>query len=439
MKFSRYNLKFEFEGKEYVYNTLSTALVEIDKVIANSIESNDISVLDSMYINELSQLHFVVEDEANEEMEYMYYFNSMKYRMGAKSLGLIFIPTYSCNLSCSYCLQGMKKDKKIISDEDLAHVLSFVEKRLNESKEDAVTISKINVTIYGGEPLVAKDQVISFCNRLYAIAESEGIEPNVQIISNCTLLDDEVIELMKRYNISIQVSIDGNKNEHDKTRIKHDGGGTFDTIVEKLKKLNDMGLKKNVVIRINVNENNVESAEEIMSMLREFSDDIYFAFVSKYRGFNDNFDLCLSKQGYSEILTKKLYPIYEKFGFPVYRPFGKEAPCSICTENRFVVDANLDVYKCEVLVNQPDAKVGVIDDDGNVVYNSNFYKQMAVSPDRNAKCVECKLLPLCGGGCVGKEYLNRAMKNSDFDCYHCKMQERDLMFYLRDFVKRFQG
>lgn len=438
MKFSRYNLKFEFGGKEYVYNTLSTALVEIDKMIADSIESNDISNLDSMYINELSQLHFVVEDEAKEEMEYMYYFNSMKYRIGSKSLGLIFIPTYSCNLSCPYCLQGMKKDKKIISDEDLARVLSFVEKRLNDSKKDAIPISKINATIYGGEPLMAKQQVISFCNRLQAIAESKGIEQSIQIISNCTLLDDEIMDLMKKHNIGVQVSIDGNKTEHDKTRTKYDGSGTFDMIVEKLKKLNNKGLKKNVVIRINVNENNVESAEEIMSMLREYSDDIYFAFVSRYRGFNDSFDLCLADHGYSEILTKKIYPIYEKFGLPVYRPFGKEAPCSICTENRYVVDANLDVYKCEVLVNRPDTKVGVIDDSGNVVYNSNFYKQMSVSPDRNAKCMECKLLPLCGGGCVGKEYINRTLKNSDFDCYHCKMQERDLMIYLRDFVKRIQ-
>lgn len=438
MKFSIYNIKLEFEGKEYVYNTLSTALVEINETIANSIESNDVSKLDSNYIHELRRLRFIVEDGANEELEYMYYFNSIKYRLGAKSLGLIFIPTYSCNLSCPYCLQGMKKDKKIISNEDLDRVLSFVKNRLSESGKEGVTIGKMNVTIYGGEPLMAKRQVIAFCDSLHAIAESDGVELNIQIISNCTLLDDEMMELMKRYNISVQVSIDGNKNEHDKTRIRHDGSGTFDIIVEKLRKMNAKGLKKNVVIRINVNENNVESAEEVMSLLREYSDDIYFAFVDKYRGFNDGFDLCLSNQSYSEILTKKIYPIYEKFALPVYRPFGKEAPCSICTENRYVVDANLDVYKCEILVNQPDAKVGVIDNEGNVIYNNNFYKQMSVSPDRNVKCRECRLLPLCGGGCVGKEYLNKTLKNSDFDCYHCKMQEKDLMIYLKDYIKRMQ-
>ena len=439
MKFSRYNIKFEFDGKEYVYNTLSTALVEINETIADSMESNDISKLDSDYIHELSRLHFVVEDRANEEMEYMYFFNSMKYRLGAKSMGLIFIPTYSCNLSCPYCLQGMKKDKKIISNEDLNRLLSFVKNRLSEARKETVAIGKMNVTIYGGEPLMAKSQVIAFCDHLHAIAESEGVAMNIQIISNCTLLDDEMMDLMKKYNISIQVSIDGNKNEHDKTRIKHDGSGTFDTIVENLKRLNDKGLKKNTVIRINVNDSNVKSAEQILSLLRDYSDDIYFAFVSKYRGFNDGFDLCLSNHGYSEILTKKIYPIYEKYGLPVYRPFGKEAPCSICTENRYVVDANLDVYKCEILVNQSDAKVGVIDNNGNVIYNSNFYKQMSVSPDRNAKCRDCKLLPLCGGGCVGKEYLNKALKNSDFDCYHCKMQESDLMIYLKDYVKRLHG
>lgn len=427
---------FEVDGKTYLYNLLSTALVEIEKDVVEAIEKNDVSLLAHSYVKAMIDMHFIVDDALDEAEEYLYYFNAMKYRIGAKTLGLIFIPTYNCNLACPYCLQGLKKEKKIISNENLRGVLLFVEKQMLMSQRENFGISKINVTIYGGEPFLAKHQLIMFCNELNKIALNSNIVLNIQIITNFTLLDDDIIDLIKKYNISVQVSIDGLKEQHDKTRIGHNGKGTYDQIVKNLNKMSVEGLKQNLVIRINVNEDNLSDLDEIMGSVREYSDDVYFAFVDRYKGFNDSFDSCLSHQGYSDVLTKKIYPIYEKYNLMIHRAFGKEAPCSICTENRFVIDANLDVYKCEVLVNQQDAKVGTIDSQGNLLLNNNFYKQMSLSPEKDLKCRECKLLPLCGGGCVGKAYINKALKDSNFVCRECKMQMSDLLVFLKDHVKR---
>ena len=436
MKLSKYNVLFEVDGKWYLYNLLSTALVEIEKDVADAIEKNDVLSIASSYVTAMAGMHLVVDDSIDEAQEYLFYFNAMKYRIGTKTLGLIFIPTYNCNLACPYCLQGLKKEKKIISNENLKGILSFVEKQMLMSQREGFGINKINVTIYGGEPFLAKHQLIVFCDELHEIASSNKALLNIQIVTNFTLLDDDIITLIKKYNISVQVSVDGLKGQHDKTRIRQDGNGTFDIIINNLKKMSSEGLKQNVVIRINVNEDNLSDLDEIMGSVREYSDDVYFAFVDKYKGFNDGFDCCLSHQGYSDILTKKIYPIYEKYNLLIHRAFGKESPCSICTENRFVVDANLDVYKCEVLVNQQDAKVGTIDNKGDLLLNNNFYKQMSLSPEKDQKCRDCKLLPLCGGGCVGKAYINRALKDSNFECRECKMQMSDLLVFLKDHVKR---
>ena len=112
MKFSKYNLLFTVDDKSYLYNILSTALVEIENDVVLSMERNNVSMLDSSLAIAMADLHFVVDDNADETQEYLYYFNSMKYRIGAKSLGLIFVPTYNCNLACPYCLQERKRTKR---------------------------------------------------------------------------------------------------------------------------------------------------------------------------------------------------------------------------------------------------------------------------------------------------------------------------------------
>lgn len=436
MKFSRYNILFEEGNLAYLYNTLSTALIQVTDDLVDSVLCNDCTGINDTYLSELVRMHFIVEDDSDEVAEYLYYFNSVKYRLSASSLGIIFIPTYRCNLCCPYCLQGQSKSHTIINDESLLAIFKFIEKQVIRSQDKGIPIKQINASIFGGEPLVAKKSTIEFCEGIAEIANKYGCKINFLMTSNATLLDDETISLIKKHNIGIQVSIDGNRSQHDKSRIRHDGSGTYDCIINNLKKLNENELKKNVVIRINTSKANISDIEDTIKDVRPFSNEIYCGFLSEFKGYNDGFSSCLSRQQYSTLLTEKIYPLYEKYGIKIYNAFGKMSPCTICTENRFVIDCNLDVYKCETLVNQQDAKVGVIDNDGEIHLNSNFYKQMSLSPMLNLKCRDCRLLPYCGGGCVGKAYVNRGKKDKDFNCYVCTTSESDLLNFIKDYIRR---
>ena len=436
MKFSRYNIHFEEGGQFYLYNTLSTALIQIDEKIVDLVLRNDCTAINETHFSELVRMHFIVEDDSDEVAEYLYYFNSVKYRLSACSLGIIFIPTYSCNLCCPYCLQGQSKSHTIIDDESLFAIFKFIEKQINKSRDEGSPIRQINASIFGGEPLVAKNSAIKFCEGIANIANKNRCKINFLMTTNATLIDDEIIFLIKKFNIGIQVSIDGNRSQHDKSRIRHDGSGTYDCIINNLKRLNENGLKKNVVIRINSSKDNIADIEETIKDVKPFSDEIYCGFLSEFKGYNDGFSSCLSCQQYSTLLTQKIYPLYEKYGIKIYNAFGKMSPCTICTENRFVIDCNLDVYKCETLVNQQDAKVGVIDNDGKIHLNNNFYKQMSLSPMLNLKCRDCRILPYCGGGCVGKAYVNRGKKDKNFNCYICTTSESDLLNFIKDYIRR---
>jgi uncharacterized protein len=48
------------------------------------------------------------------------------------------------------------------------------------------------------------------------------------------LIDEDYIDLFLKYKVHIGFSLDGTKALHDSQRINHNGGGTFDVIMEKL-------------------------------------------------------------------------------------------------------------------------------------------------------------------------------------------------------------
>ena len=438
MKFSYYNEQFEAVGKKYLYNIFSTALIEIDDNLHSSIITNNVSSVNPEFIEPLKSMHFIVEDGVDEYEEYLYFYNSVRYGSSPKILQVIFIPSYNCNLQCPYCMQGLDKEHKVIDDKGIKAITSFIRNRIAESQKAGVPISQLNIDLFGGEPLIAKKQIFQFCESVQSIANELSVRATYQMTSNFTLVDDSVIDFIKKYNISIQVSIDGTKQQHDKSRIGANGKGTYDTILSNIKRLNDEGLKENIVIRLNIDKNNINDAEEIMAAVAPYSNDVYFGFVDNFKGSNDSFSDCISNSNYAELVNSKLSDIYKKYGYPIPKPFGKMGPCSLNTENRFIIDCELNVYKCEVLLKHSDAKVGQLDLEGNFIATGSFYSQMGHTAERNPKCIKCKLLPLCGGGCIGKKYIKDGKTDGKFDDVSCFMDEDTLIKYLQAYASRQQ-
>ena len=63
MKFSFYNEQFEADGKKYLYNIFSTALIEIDDDVYNTIKNGDVGRLNPDYIEPMAAMHFIVNDD----------------------------------------------------------------------------------------------------------------------------------------------------------------------------------------------------------------------------------------------------------------------------------------------------------------------------------------------------------------------------------------
>lgn len=441
LKTSFYNFLFETDGKYYIYNTLSIAVAELDEDTYKCLKDGLIGNINPDYIEPLYEQKFLVDKDADEQSEYLYFYNRLRFGSTAKLLSITLVPSYGCNLACPYCLQGQEKKSKAMSLSDVHRVLNFVENRIIESREgNNVPITKINAKLYGGEPMLQKEAITVFCNGMSEIAKNYECEIKYFMTSNFTLLDDDIFDLIKKYQIITQVSIDGDRNAHNARRVWKDGRGTYDTIINNLKRFKQEHLEDLIVIRLNIDNENISAAEQMMEEIHTYSTDVYFGFLENFNGYNDDFgDKFVNVESVSKSQKiKSLNALMKKYGYIVPEEFGKLAPCALNIENKFFIDCFMNVYTCELALNQPELKVGVLDSDDNFAPNANFYKIMNHSPALFPECMKCKLMPMCAGGCSAKAYIQSNAKDGDLNRSYCMCDEKGLLEYLKDYVKRLE-
>jgi uncharacterized protein len=439
LKSSFYNVFFSDKNKYYVYNTLSVSIIQLEYDVYENLIKNKISYLKQDIIDGLIEEGMIVDDDDNEQIKYLYFYNRTRFGGGSRLFSMTILPTYQCNLACPYCLEGQNKSSGSMSDEQVNAVLKFVKNEILTSKQHGVPISKINAKLYGGEPLVNKQVSKKFIAEMNLIAEQFDLEIASFMTSNFTLIDDDDVKFMKKYNIHSQVTIDGTKQEHDERRVTKAGAGTYDLILSNIKKLKE--IKETISIRINIDSDNLYSAENILKEMLNYSPDVYFGLLEKYTGLNDDFsDKCISMSlDNRERMVIKLNEIMRKYDCVVPEEFGKLAPCALNMDNKWFVDCYMDVYKCELAVSHPELAVGKLTLEGEFIPNSKFYKQVMHSPEFDKKCMNCKFLPLCAGGCAAKAYLGEGKNDGNLDLHYCMCSEAGLVDYLKDYVLRIQS
>lgn len=429
---SQYNFEFHFEGRQFLYNLLTTALVELTEDVL----SEGIELPSSSLARSLVQNGFLVNEGCDEGLKYENYFDVTRFGIMSRILKIILIPTYSCNLACPYCYQGQNKKVEKIDISGAERVLHFLDYATAEGKNNDA-INKVAISLYGGEPMMDKEILEFFCAGAYATVHGCELPITFDMTTNLTLLDDKMISLIKKYSIATQVTIDGPKYFHDKKRISRDGQGTFDIILGNLQRLKENGLSKLVTIRINIDNDTIDYAEAAFLAIKDYSPNIYFSVVRHYVGANDcHKGFCVPEDFYSSYITKT-NAVLKKHGRAVHRQFGKRTPCTLVTPNKYYIDCKFDVYGCDSLVNHPECRIGTLDKDGRLNLSNFYYRQMATTAIRTVKCQGCKWMPMCGGGCPAEAYINSGRNDGNLEC-QCVVDEKSLTDYLIDYVKRLE-
>ncbi|MBQ9341978.1 MAG: hypothetical protein IJT81_06435, partial [Lachnospiraceae bacterium] len=105
LKRSYYNLIFEREGKQYIYNTLNNILGELDSAecISALKGTMDINELEKEKIAEFKAAGVIIDEECDEFEIIRERGNRGRY--SSEKLSLTIIPSLICNYECIYCYQ----------------------------------------------------------------------------------------------------------------------------------------------------------------------------------------------------------------------------------------------------------------------------------------------------------------------------------------------
>jgi len=394
MKQSQYNyIKSYEDGTMLIYNTLSSGVLRLNNEFANQFrecEENGFEG-DSALINNLKQGHMILADDYDEKGSLNLRGKMSKF--SSYSLTLTITPTLSCNFKCPYCYEkGLGTES--MSQETQDKLIDFINTQADH-------IKALGIAWYGGEPLLEFDMVEHLSKRIINICNEKNVRYEASMVTNGYLLSEDYANRMKEIAINkIQVTLDGDAEQHDQRRICHDGSPTYSTIMDNIAATCDI-IKTN--IRINVDKNNFTSLTTLLDDLKRKElnrkVNIYIAPVDNV---NDAYisDECMTVTQFSD-LEINFYDKLVDGGFSEVRmPTAIMGYCGAVSINSFVIDPNGDLYKCW-------NEVGRIENSVGSLYSglkSSFRncKWLLYDAFNDNDCADCKMLPVCFGGCAHK-------------------------------------
>ncbi len=206
--------------------------------------------------HKLIQNGFWVKAGINERKTFRKISSALTYRKTAP-LSITITTTLKCNAHCPYCYEkGVRQQD--LPDDVADGIFDFIVSRHPENG--------LNLTWFGGEPLMNTRVIDNLCNRL----REKGIVFSSYIITNGSLFTEELIkEGISSWNLkNAQITIDGPREHYEKIKNfdKATGFG-YDHIMRVVRHLSENGV--NVNIRINITRENLPVICQLAKELEE--------------------------------------------------------------------------------------------------------------------------------------------------------------------------
>lgn len=157
---------------------------------------------------------------------------------------LVLELTQQCNLRCEYCCYGTYYDR---FREHNPNKMTF--ERAKNAVDDFLSRKPHQgfICFYGGEAFLEyklMQQIIEYSEQS---AEENGVEElGFSVTTNGTILGDEKIHYLVKHNVSVNVSLDGDKETHDRFRVFRNERnpderiGSFDIIWRNLRRFQEL-------------------------------------------------------------------------------------------------------------------------------------------------------------------------------------------------------
>ncbi len=385
-----------------IYNNLLLEILYVtDSELNDILEENitDQETIDMLYSNGIYVREDFTDKKALDTLR-----DNLEQKNGILDI-MYLVLTNNCNLACRYCFLDKNPNNEHTEQKTMTKEIAFkaIAKFANYLKDNEM--DRGTLIFYGGEPFIEKDlffECVKYASRY-------DIKWFYSVITNGTLVDDEIIDFCKEYDVNIGLSLDGPQDIHDKNRVfRLNEKPTYGKCMETKKKLdenyNSYGLS------MVASEEFVNDFEKVTRWLeRNHEGDIYYNLMhfSEYNESNREYaekvaDFLIKTYEYVEKNNLKFSEgrlqrqidsfIGNKFVFSDCGAVG-------CHQIAVLPNGNLTICHGDSV----DSKhwVGSIDSMNleDIQYTKEGKDFIKYATLYDEKCINCEALYICGGGC----------------------------------------
>ena len=413
MKQSNYNFVMYDESYSYWYNSLCFSFFRLSKELGKKVESllpsPDVIKEDiPTFYENLVNKGFLVQDDCD-ELAIIRERNEAS--VNDKNYFLIIMPTLNCNYKCWYCIQSHIPSS--MSDETIDRLKKHIDYMVDEEK-----ITSLTIDWFGGEPFMYYKRVVEPLSR-YAVEKcaQAGITFHNGATTNGYFITSEVSAQFPALNFErFQITLDGNKEFHDKVKFQTGCVSTFDHVLRNISRLLKNSAKSEVLLRINYTHDclTTDIVEQVNAMVEpELRKRVI---VCPRKVWQENVD-----KSFTSVLEDVL-AAFSDSGYMVqhFSPATNYVPCYTSRKYYNAISYNGNVSKCtacnDIYEENP---LGILQPDGRITWRDGFDIRYQVRSFENPRCLACKRLPACMGLCARDHLLGAT---------HCKYDAIDVDF-----------
>ena len=330
----------------------------------------------------------------------------MANREGVKEMQMYLLLTESCNLKCNFCIRGNKRESSYIRLNDLREII-----KNNDFRNYFLMIT-------GGEPSLHRElpEIVDLCLNYF-----KGVSINTNGV------DSQWIEKTKSTKYHVQISVDGTREVHNYLR----GNNELDIyghIKNTIKVLNSRGISYN--ISTTVGKKNYFNIKELNKKISGFDKMKYWKLSPELpfgcatvedtitiTEWNNLVEYLLDN---SEVLLRinKLFDFKLLDRYLTEHPNLTRFPKTNCgnVKYKIYVYPDFTVYPCTCLTDFPLGNL-LTTPLSEILENeqSKRFSEYTIIPE--SKCISCKYLTVCNGGCIGMSYkFYKKLGMGDYRC-----------------------
>ena len=256
---------FDYHDKHYIYDTGSGSLHECDEKTARYLSGDRTEITDEEIAGILADVG------ALKEQGLLYKEEVSAYPVKSNEVKALCLHIcHDCNLRCRYCFAdegAYHAAREMMSRETAKAAIDFLLKNSGKRKV-------LEVDFFGGEPLMNLGVIKETVYYAKEEAAKLGKKFLFTTTTNALLLDDETIEFLNAEMENVVLSIDGRKEVHDAVRKTVNGKGSFDAVIEKIRKFVRSRGDKHYYVRGTFTAKNLDFSKDVLFLADQGFDSI---------------------------------------------------------------------------------------------------------------------------------------------------------------------